>query len=139
MIKLDLLKVFVYGTLKPGEAYFQEYCAPHVMDLIPAIAQGRLYDLPLGYPAMTLGEGWVSGFLLHFSSAKVLQTLDDLEGYQPGRPAAENEYQRRKLLIFNPNRQRLGLAWAYLMDPNLVDQLKGTFLSSGQWSGRAID
>ena len=133
-----MLKVFVYGSLKPGEAYFQEYCAPHVVSVIPAIAQGCLYDLPLGYPAMTLGDDWVSGFLLDFSSANVLQTLDDLEGYQPGRSTGENEYQRQALQIFNPNRQRLGLAWAYLMDPSLVHRLKGTFLPSGQWSGRQI-
>ena len=133
-----MLKVFVYGTLKPGEIYFQKYCAAHVIKAIPAITQGCLYDLPLGYPAMTLGEEWVSGVLLHFSSAKVLQALDDLEGYQPGRAAAENDYQRRELLIFKPNRQHLGLAWGYLMDLNSVHRLKGTFLPSGQWSGRQV-
>ena len=103
---------------------------------MPAIAQGCLYNLPLGYPAMTPGEGWVSGFLLHFSNANVLQSLDELEGYQPERPTTENEYQRRELLIFTPKRQPLGLAWGYLMDPSLVHRLKGTWLPSGQWSGR---
>ena len=131
-----MLKVFVYGSLKPGEAYFQAYCAPHVVNVTPAIAQGYLYDLPLGYPAMTVGEAWVSGFLLDFSSGHVLDKLDDLEGYQPGRSPVENEYQRRELQIFTPNRQCLGLAWAYLMDPSLVHRLKGTLLPSGQWSGR---
>ena len=117
--------------------YFQAYCAPHVLSVTPAIAQGCLYDLPLGYPAMTPGKEWVTGCLLHFPSAKVLQSLDELEGYQPDRPAAENEYQRRELLIFNPNFQPLGLAWGYLMDPSLVKYLKGAFLPSGRWSGQS--
>ena len=104
--------------------------------MIPAITQGCLYDLPLGYPAMTLGNGWVSGFLYHFSNTRVLQSLDELEGYQAGRPTAENEYQRQELLIFNPNRQPLGLAWAYLMEPSLVHRLKGTLLPEGHWSGK---
>ncbi|MDJ0705350.1 MAG: gamma-glutamylcyclotransferase [Leptolyngbyaceae cyanobacterium MO_188.B28] len=131
--------MFVYGTLKPGEANFQEYCASHVEKVIPAIAQGCLYHLPLGYPAMILGEGWISGFLLHFPNTKILESLDELEGYQPGRPPNENEYQRRELLIFNPNRRPLGLAWGYLMDPNLVQRLKGTFLPNGQWFGKSTD
>ncbi|NET53980.1 MAG: gamma-glutamylcyclotransferase, partial [Merismopedia sp. SIO2A8] len=42
-------KVFVYGTLKPGEVNYDQYCASKVVEEIRAIAFGELFDLPIGY------------------------------------------------------------------------------------------
>jgi gamma-glutamylcyclotransferase (GGCT)/AIG2-like uncharacterized protein YtfP len=49
---LNQLKVFVYGTLKPGESNYQRYCAENVVEKREAIrrnpfrviAFGQLYE-----------------------------------------------------------------------------------------------
>jgi gamma-glutamylcyclotransferase (GGCT)/AIG2-like uncharacterized protein YtfP len=63
--------VFVYGTLKPGENNYQIYCAGKVLAEQRAIAFGRLFSLPAGYPAMTPGDCPVHGFLLSFANSTV--------------------------------------------------------------------
>jgi len=67
-----LVRVFVYGTLKPGEANYKRYCANKVVDVKKAFAQGKLFALPMGYPAMTLGDSQVYGYLLSFSNPRIL-------------------------------------------------------------------
>jgi gamma-glutamylcyclotransferase (GGCT)/AIG2-like uncharacterized protein YtfP len=44
-----VINVFAYGTLKPGEANYQKYCAGKVVEVKRAIANGKLYDLPIGW------------------------------------------------------------------------------------------
>jgi gamma-glutamylcyclotransferase (GGCT)/AIG2-like uncharacterized protein YtfP len=110
-----MLRVFVYGTLKPGERNFERYCADFAVVSEPALARGYLFDLPMGYPAMTAGAGWVHGFVLSFEDPAALAVLDELEGYLPDRPEAENEYYRAAVETYTPERQPLGPAWAYLM------------------------
>ena len=39
------MKVFVYGTLKPGECNYLRYCEGKVVDACPAIARGELFAL----------------------------------------------------------------------------------------------
>ena len=132
---MNTLKVFVYGTLKPGEANYQRYCEGKVVEEQKAIAFGQLYDLPLGYPAMTHGESPVQGFLLTFADPNVLIALDELEEYNPNRLPQENEYERQQLEIYNLSAQSLGRAWVYLMTPDRVQRLGGVLLRSGWWSG----
>jgi gamma-glutamylcyclotransferase (GGCT)/AIG2-like uncharacterized protein YtfP len=127
------IAVFVYGTLKPGGFYFPQYCQGRVVESYAAIAQGNLFDLPMGYPAMTAGNGWVQGYVLTFNDPAVLQELDQLEGYDPDGSALENEYQRQEIDIFDPDHQPLGQAWAYLMLPERVQQSSGIWLPNGQW------
>lgn len=131
----ELLKVFVYGTLKPGESNYQRYCAGKVLEVQRAIALGQLFALPLGYPGMTLGESPVQGFLLSFPDESVLRQLDWLEDYEPHRPAELNEYNRRPIEIFNPAFISLGLAWVYLMTQEQVHSCDGVLLADGWWSG----
>jgi gamma-glutamylcyclotransferase (GGCT)/AIG2-like uncharacterized protein YtfP len=126
--------VFVYGTLQPGERYYPEYCEDNVVESCPAIAYGKLYDLPQGYPAMTPGDQAVYGSLLTFASDEVLIALDDLEDYNPQRHPDENEYFRQYQEIFNLEGQSLGMAWIYLMDMTKVEQFGGRWLSSGKWT-----
>ncbi len=138
----DLLKVFVYGTLKPGEVNYQLYCASKIIEATYAITRGQLFSLPAGYPAMTLGNGWVRGFVLTLSDPKVLRVLDEYEGYQEGRSCSvsagespdQNLYDRQVIEIFNPTQQPLGSAWAYLMSPNKIYRLGGTLLPDGEWN-----
>lgn len=134
----ELLKVFVYGTLKPGEANYDRYCHPWVIEAKPAIVYGRLYHLPLGYPALTSGNSPVQGFLLWFKDPTILADLDELEDYQADRPLEMNEYFRIQTEIFEvePHRQSLGTAWVYQMQPALIEQLGGVWVPSGQWTSQ---
>lgn len=140
----ELLKVFVYGTLKPSEANYDRYCKPWVIEAKAAIAYGRLYDLPIGYPALTGGNFPVFGFLLYFDSPEILIKLDELEDYQPDRPIEANEYFRTKTDVFASgidaeftDPPRLEQAWVYQMRPALIDQLGGVWLPEGEWTGVA--
>jgi len=133
-----VIRVFVYGSLKPGEENYNRYCQGHIQSEVAAIAQGHLYDLPgLGYPAMTPGPGFVHGYVLSFEDPALLDTLDWLEEYEPGRPLEENEYYRVSLAVIGGDRQPLGQAWCYLMVPERVHALGGVRLASGQWSAQS--
>lgn len=127
------LKIFVYGTLKPGQVNYQAFCSDKVISAHVAIAQGQLFSLPAGYPAMTLEEGQVHGFVLLFKDDATLSQLDDYEDYQVGRSPQHNLYERCLIETFAPTGQSLGSAWAYLMSLPRVYQMGGTRLSSGAW------
>ena len=129
-----MLKVFVYGTLKPGEINYQRLCAGKVIEEKKAIAQGHLFALPFGYPAMTPGDGRVQGYVLTFTDPEVLHALDRLEDYHPERPLEQNEYNRQLIKTFNLSDEPSETAWAYLMSPDLVRSYGGIFLPSGWWS-----
>lgn len=131
----NVIVVFVYGTLKPGESNYERYCAGKVVAAQRAIARGQLFALPMGYPAMTKGHRPVHGFLLTFADPDVLTDLDELEDYNPSRRAAQNEYNRQKIEIYHQAGQPLGTAWAYLMTPEQVRCQGGVLLPSGWWSG----
>jgi gamma-glutamylcyclotransferase (GGCT)/AIG2-like uncharacterized protein YtfP len=128
-------KVFVYGTLKPGECNYPYYCARSVVEAIQAYTWGNLYHLPLGYPGMTLGESKTFGFILTFANEEILASLDELEDYEPGRSPQENEYQRQKILVYELTGKPLDEVWGYLMTPEKVKQLEGVFMPSGWWMG----
>lgn len=129
----NLTQVFVYGTLKPGEANYH-ICAEKVVAAKRALAKGQLFSLPLGYPAMTQGNSTIQGFLLSFSTPEILNQLDWLEDYDPQRPAVENEYYRRAIEIYDLNHAQIGTAWAYLMTLEQVKALGGKLLTNGWWS-----
>ncbi|HEY9877459.1 MAG TPA: gamma-glutamylcyclotransferase family protein [Leptolyngbyaceae cyanobacterium] len=129
--------VFVYGTLKPGERYYEQFCAPYVIEKQDAIAPGRLYDLSVGYPGMTIEEGQVLGVRLTFTDEVVLARLDALEEFFPDRPE-DSEYQRLERPLLTPKHEPLGLAWAYIMTPERVKSLQGLWLPSGHWSRRNL-
>ncbi|WP_319419589.1 gamma-glutamylcyclotransferase family protein [Pleurocapsa sp. FMAR1] len=131
------LNVFVYGTLKPGEANFAYYCLKKLQKQIPAYTWGNLYALPVAYPAMTTGENKVRGILLTFSDPSVLNSLDRLEGYQPGRDSSLNEYYRQLVDVYSLDNRFLGKAWAYFMTVDRVKHHRGTIIISGWWTGDA--
>ncbi len=132
------LRVFVYGTLKPGEAYHQQYCANKLVSAKNAIAYGELFSLPVGYPAMTIGDNLVYGYLLEFSDANVLSALDTLEGYHPSRQKSKNLYNREQVAIFDLQGKKQTEAWIYLMTRHRVDRLRGKPQVNGWWSGVGI-
>jgi gamma-glutamylcyclotransferase (GGCT)/AIG2-like uncharacterized protein YtfP len=132
----NLVKVFVYGTLKPGEANYQAYCADRPLNVRTCYALGELYHLPArGYPAMTDGARHIQGCLLTFPDPNILIELDRLEDYQSERAPVDNEYQRELIEVYDRLDQPLDRAWVYLMEPNKVRQLQGILVLSGSWSG----
>ncbi|MEH2145947.1 gamma-glutamylcyclotransferase family protein [Nostoc sp.] len=134
----DLVRVFVYGTLKPGEANYKKYCADKIIDVKRAFAQGKLFALPMGYPAMTLGNTQVYGYLLSFSNPRILNELDLLENYQSTRQPPENLYNRQIIEVYQPQSLSLGWAWVYLMTLDQVNQLGGFLQPDGWWTGCSL-
>ena len=130
------LKVFVYGTLKPGEANYRHYCEGKVKAQTPAYTLGNLYALPFGYPAMTVGKNQVRGFLLEFSDRNVLSSLDLLEDYQEQRESNLNLYYRSLTLVYSLDHQPITQAWAYYMESDRVLQYGGIEVVSGNWSAK---
>ena len=134
------LRVFVYGTLKPGGRYHQRCCGDFLTEATPAFVRGRLYDFPqLGYPAMTAGEDWVKGFLLTFRQsaavcADVLKRLDQLENYSEARPPEENDYQRCQRPVFRLDREPWITAWTYKMTIERMRSYGGVYVPGGEWS-----
>ncbi|MEM6614833.1 MAG: gamma-glutamylcyclotransferase family protein [Cyanobacteria bacterium P01_C01_bin.72] len=133
--ELSTLNVFVYGTLKPGEANFAPYCQDKISSQTPAYTWGELYALSLGYPAMTTGKNKIQGVILALKNWQVLQDLDRLEGYQVNRPAELNEYDRTLVTVYGAGDRQLGQAWAYYMTLEKVRQYGGTKVNSGCWTG----
>lgn len=127
------MRIFVYGTLKPGGANYG-LCAGKIVAVQPALAHGQLFALPVGYPAMTPGTGKVQGYLLTFRDGAILQALDQLEDYNPSREPDQNEYERHWIEVLDPQLQPLGQAWAYRMTLERVRCLGGRHLPSGCWN-----
>lgn len=132
----EYVHVFVYGTLKPGAANFDNYCGNKVVASYRTYIVGDLYHLPrLGYPGAIHGTRQVHGFVLVFKDASVLPELDELEDYDPHRQRTENDYNRELVTAYsidgNPNIS----AWAYLMAPGRIQKLRGILLPDGWWEG----
>lgn len=114
--------VFVYGTLKRGQAQ-EALVGPGRRT--EAIVRGSLYAMPAGYPALTLrGTGSVHGELVEIADPRVLRMLDLYEGVDEGlymRVEVEAVVGLRRVP-----------AWAWIMnDPRLKG---GRLVPSGLWS-----
>ncbi|MGL5080256.1 MAG: gamma-glutamylcyclotransferase family protein [Microcoleaceae cyanobacterium] len=134
LTQTEPIHVFVYGTLKPGEINYQRYCAHRQVQSQSAIAQGRLFNLSLGYPAMTQGEAIIQGVVLTFTDRQLLTELDELEGYHPNHTVEENEYHRQQILVYTPEGQGLGQVWAYWMEFEKIQALGGIEILTGCWN-----
>lgn len=130
----NLTRVFVYGTLQPGEQFHQAYCGGGLISAEPAMVRGQLYHLSLGYPGLAQGSDRVYGSLLSFEQADILQRLDPLEDYVPGRHASRNLYQRDRTMVQNLAGDPLGEAWIYRMELARIQTLNGKYLPEGRWN-----
>lgn len=134
------LKVFVYGTLKPGEPYWDRYCEGKVWASVPAMVKGRLFHLPEGYPALVSGgDEWAHGYLLYLKEDSALTAIDELEGFHPEKTVSECEYTREKIACFDTTGDPFEVAWTYLMDLDKIASLGGTPVPKNIWtSGVAL-
>ena len=128
------IRVFVYGTLKPGKSNYPIYCQGKTIAEIPAYTRGQLYHLLPGYPAMTRGNNRVEGYLLIFSRSDILQSLDILEDYCETKAANLNLYSRQQLPIYSLSDEPLGIAWCYLMTLEKITQFQGQLLNDYSWN-----
>lgn len=77
-------RVFVYGTLMPGQSRWSAL-EPYATTWTPATAAGRLWDTRRGYPAVQFGATGdpVPGFLVLLAperAARAIAELDRIEG-----------------------------------------------------------
>lgn len=137
-----MVRVFVYGTLQPGQMHYASYCGDRVQGVQAAYTFGQLYVLPVGYPALVVeGNSGVRqvqnnrvwGRLLTFADPDVLNRLDQLEDFDSQRTPEDNEYQRQRVPVFDPTQRSLGQAWAYVMLPRWVKAAGGKYRASGCW------
>jgi gamma-glutamylcyclotransferase (GGCT)/AIG2-like uncharacterized protein YtfP len=133
--------LFVYGTLQPGYAPYEQFCAPYVSQAMEAVVRGALYQLPLGYPSMVPGEGWVKGHWLRLDHDEAWMGLDQYESHDeedfaahyPRLKMSEMEYGRWRTDVYDGAAQLLGQAWVYGMNRSQVEALNGVWIESGDW------
>lgn len=88
----DVLRVFVYGTLKRGQ--IREAMWPQTpIEILPAKTQGVLYDLG-SYPAMIAGSDQVVGEVWRFAAEQMPETLRVLDQIEDYRDASDDLYKR---------------------------------------------
>jgi gamma-glutamylcyclotransferase (GGCT)/AIG2-like uncharacterized protein YtfP len=111
-------RVFVYGTLRPGDVAWHRI-QPYVVDApVRTRLPGTLYDTGLGYPALLRQPGEVPGWTLRLRSpADALAALDAYEGREYRRVRAVDSTGR--------------LCWTYLW----TDPIDGFVLLANGWPG----
>ena len=130
------LPLFVYGTLRAGEANHAAMFRGRTKIVIPAVLSGAvLYDGP-GFPyAVNADGGRVLGELVQPLPElynEVLADLDHLEEYEPDAP--DSLFVR----VARGTRTEDGepvLAWVYLAGPVEEQRLQasGRIITSGDW------
>lgn len=100
---MTLNKLFVYGTLRPGEFRY-DFIEPYVTDVQPAMMpQCSLYTVG-SYPFIVKEcNGDVVGEVLTIAPEHiddVLRMLDDIEGYDPNSSFEQNLFSREMSITF---------------------------------------
>lgn len=115
-------RVFVYGTLRPGDVAWHRM-RRHVIDTpVRTRLPGTLYDTGMGYPALLRQPGEVSGWTVRLRSpARALAELDAYEG---------PEY-RRVRVVDSTGR----LCWTYLW----TDPTDGFIRLANGWPAPGAD
>jgi len=125
-----MIRVFVYGTLRPGQSHHNRIVSGCKVIVTPAWTYGELYDLGWGFPAMTAGENEVYGDLLEFDDPGILRRIDRLEGFG-GKDHVNNFYCRREVQIFIEGQELI--AWAYFLSKTQILEHHGKVITSGIW------
>ena len=109
--KAELLRVFVYGTLKRGQC--REGCWPHPPILVqPAFIRGSLYDLG-SYPALVLGSDRILGEVWSFQGTHRDATLTVLDEIEDCHGTADDLYRRLEVNVWTLDRDDQLSAFTY--------------------------
>ena len=94
----QLLRLFVYGTLKRGYWNHQRFCA-QARSIEPAVVWGRLYHLHAGFPALEVPEGLIlaRGTADPLADARRQQKIDTPRF---GRPTGDWDLIHGELVTF---------------------------------------
>lgn len=115
-----LHKIFVYGTLKKGFYFHEQFLGEDKSAFLGKVMSGPSYSLYIdGLPHLIeeTTDKPVKGELYEINE-KVLDTLDKLEGH----PLI---YQRKVIDVYNESGEK-SLAWAYLRHVNFKGKLWAT-------------
>jgi gamma-glutamylcyclotransferase (GGCT)/AIG2-like uncharacterized protein YtfP len=117
-------RLFVYGTLRPGQAAWA-LVAGHVVRSVPGTVRGAMYAFPLGYPGLVDGDGTVQGELLWLADLDAaLPLLDDYEG---------DDFARVVRAVELADGSRV-TAWCYVLsDPSSVSVAGAIEVPGGDW------
>jgi gamma-glutamylaminecyclotransferase len=116
-------RVFVYGTLLPGEANHSLLARSRSLGPARTLPAYELYDLG-GYPGLVPGGVTVVLGELYEVDAATLSRLDELEEHP--------RFYRRTPIVLADGRT----AEAYLLEASAV--LGGRFIASGDWRGAGV-
>ena len=103
----QLFRLFVYGTLIPGESNYR-LIERHVRSARPGHIEGVLIDLG-AFPALVAGDGIVRGVVLELDSEATAIT-DRLEGFHPGDD--HSLYLRKEVMAQIDDGEQV-TAWTY--------------------------
>jgi gamma-glutamylcyclotransferase (GGCT)/AIG2-like uncharacterized protein YtfP len=108
-MQLEPSCVFVYGTLKRGEARERFWPRPPLA-VETATVRGTLYDLG-AFPALTVGDGLVEGELWHLAARDLAETLAALDRIE-GHSGTINDLYRREIIRCTASVGAIA-AWTY--------------------------
>ena len=113
--------IFVYGTLRRGDARSMSTRFPRSKSIGDARVNGSLYDLG-AYPGLLVNESssLVNGELYEVDD-EILSELDDFE--------ASSNYSRKQVEVFLGSHIRI--CWIYEPDPECYSL--HTLITSGDW------
>jgi gamma-glutamylcyclotransferase (GGCT)/AIG2-like uncharacterized protein YtfP len=115
-------KLFVYGTLLPGESNYG-LVKPFLRASKPGVIGGRLYDAG-EYPGLVLSAYDMVSGLWYTVDNEAMVVLDELEGYRG--PHYMNEYERVWISdAMDPSVQ----GWVYVWE----EQPPFPLIQSGNW------
>lgn len=125
-MRTSVTKVFVYGTLRRGNGNYRLLDGNTVAEYPAVLPGARLYasgipwvtDCPDG--SQVIGELMV---LRADVADVVLQRLDRLEGYRPGRGGNMYERVPRPVLFDDDGRLRRTMAWVYFAGHAVASRL----------------
>lgn len=121
-------RLFVYGSLKPGEPRykaFEEYAKYRGVELKPkpAVMAGSLYALPLGFPGVIRNEeesNITKGFVIELEGDPALiHALNLIEGYCPTNNRNSYTPLRSKAIVDKCEIP----CWCYFLEPTLLDAM----------------
>lgn len=123
--------LFVYGSLMKGMVHHNKVAAL-VKEIRPALCEGSLYRLPVGYPAMVEGPGTVHGELLTLNSFKdIIKLLDEFEGFSPSNPDKSLYLRIEKPVMFEPGKKGV-TSFVYVLNKTKLPK-EATLIDSGNY------